>query len=63
MTGPKGLNFARTRVEMKAAETILYLRQMAPKRMRSMIPHHVWLIAERYGLHPQAGETSAERIK
>jgi len=63
LTGPKGLNFARTRVEMKAAETILYLRQMAPKRMRSMIPHHVWLIAERYGLHPQAGETSTERIK
>jgi len=65
LTGPKGLAFARTRVEMKAAETILYLRQMAPRKMRHMIPRHVWAIAERYGFKPseqeQPGKTRASR--
>ena len=55
-TGPRGLEFARTRVEMKAAETILHLRRTLPKRMRHMVPDHVWKIAAPYGLGPEPGE-------
>ncbi|WP_299297147.1 Coenzyme F420 hydrogenase/dehydrogenase, beta subunit C-terminal domain [uncultured Tateyamaria sp.] len=56
-TGPRGLEFARTRVEMKAAETILHLRQAMPAKMKNMIPDHVWRIAAPYDLTPQDGET------
>lgn len=54
--GPKGLEFARARVEMKAIETILHLRRQRPKRMRHMIPDHVWRVAEPYDLTPEPGE-------
>lgn len=56
LTGPKGLEFARTRLEMKAAESILHLRRAAPKRLRTMIPPHVWKLAEPYGLKPSEDE-------
>ena len=55
-TGPKGLEFARARVEMKAAETILHLRREMPAKMKNMIPGHVWSVAARYGLAPEQGE-------
>lgn len=55
--GPRGLEFARTRLEMKAAETIIHLRREAPRRMKSMIPHHVWALVENYGLVPRKGES------
>jgi coenzyme F420 hydrogenase subunit beta len=48
--GPRGLEFARARVEMKAIETVLHLEREAPRRMRSMVPAHVWALAARYGL-------------
>ncbi len=54
--GPKGLEFARTRVEMKAAETVLHLRRQHAARMKSMIPAHVWALMKPYGIEPQAGE-------
>ncbi len=54
--GPKGLEFARTRVEMKAIETILHLRRAHPARMKNMIPDHVWRVAARYGLVPAPEE-------
>jgi coenzyme F420 hydrogenase subunit beta len=54
--GPRGLEFARARVEMKAVETILHLRRAHPRRMKSMIPGHVWRLAEAYGLTPREGE-------
>jgi coenzyme F420 hydrogenase subunit beta len=54
--GPRGLEFARARVEMKAAETILHLRRALPKRMRHMVPDHVWRLAAPYGLDPLPGE-------
>lgn len=54
--GPKGLEFARARVEMKAAETVLHLRRQAPARMKSMIPDHVWRLAAPYGLTPAPSE-------
>jgi coenzyme F420 hydrogenase subunit beta len=55
-TGPRGLEFARTRLEMKAAETVLHLRREEPRRMKSMIPDHVWALVKPYGLVPRDGE-------
>lgn len=54
--GPRGLEFARARVEMKAAETILHLRREVPAKMKNMIPAHVWKIAAPYGLTPAPDE-------
>ena len=42
--GPKGLEFAQARLEMKALETVLHLRRQHPRRMRNMVPEHVWRI-------------------
>ena len=55
--GPRGLEFARARVEMKAAETIIHLRREEPRRMKTMIPIHVWKLMAPYGMTPQADET------
>jgi len=54
--GPRGLEFARARLEMKAVETILHLRRQHPAWMRRMIPAHVWTLAARYGITPKDGE-------
>jgi coenzyme F420 hydrogenase subunit beta len=48
--GPRGLEFARARVEMKAIETVLHLQREAPRKMRSMVPDHVWALVAPYGL-------------
>ena len=55
--GPRGLEFARARVEMKAFETILHLRRTHPARVKNMVPKHVWRLVERYGLTPEKDET------
>ncbi|PZN94638.1 MAG: coenzyme F420 hydrogenase [Alphaproteobacteria bacterium] len=55
--GPKGLEFGRARVEMKAVETILHLRREKPRRMKAMIPPHVWTLVAPYGLKPEPGES------
>ncbi|MEM1364979.1 MAG: Coenzyme F420 hydrogenase/dehydrogenase, beta subunit C-terminal domain [Pseudomonadota bacterium] len=55
-TGPRGLEFAKARLEMKAVETVLHLRAKMPKRMRHMIPAHVWKLAKPYGLTPAPDE-------
>lgn len=55
--GPKGLEFARARVEMKAVETVLHLRRAHPARVKNMVPTHVWRVLARYGLHPGPDET------
>ena len=54
--GPRGLEFARARVEMKAAKTIIHLRREEPRRMKTMIPIHVWTLMEPYGVQAQEGE-------
>ena len=54
--GPRGLEFARARLEMKAAESVLHLRRHHPRRMKSMIPAHVWRLVAPYGLGPRPGE-------
>lgn len=59
--GPRGLEFARARVEMKAVETVLHLRQHHPRRMRTMIPAHVWALVKPYGLAPTPTEAPSER--
>jgi coenzyme F420 hydrogenase subunit beta len=56
--GPRGLEFARARVEMKAVETVLHLRREQPRRMKAMIPPHVWRLVAPYGLKPDDGETA-----
>lgn len=48
--GPKGLEFARARVEMKRLEGILQLSKHRPHRLRRMVPDFAWRTAARYGL-------------
>ncbi len=52
--GPRGLEFARARIEMKAIETVLHLRRRMPNRLKSMVPDHVWRIVEPYDLKPES---------
>ena len=54
--GPRGLEFARARVEMKAVETILHLRRAHPRRLKSMVPAHVWKLVAPYGITPSETE-------
>jgi coenzyme F420 hydrogenase subunit beta len=54
--GPRGLEFARTRVEMKACETVVHLRREEPASVKNMVPDHVWTLVEPYGLTPKDGE-------
>ena len=54
--GPKGQEFARARVEMKAVETVLHLRHAMPNKMKNMVPDHVWTLVEKYGLTRRNGE-------
>jgi coenzyme F420 hydrogenase subunit beta len=55
-SGPKGLEFARTRLEMKAAETVIHLRREAPAKLKNMVPAHVWKLLAAYGIAPKPGE-------
>ena len=59
--GPRGLEFARARVEMKAVETVLHLRREEPKRMKHMVPDHIWPLVARYGILPEPVERLAEK--
>jgi coenzyme F420 hydrogenase subunit beta len=54
--GPRGLEFARARVEMKACESIVHLRREVPRRVRAMVPAHVWRLVAPYGLAPAEPE-------
>ena len=58
--GPRGLEFARARVEMKAIETVLHLRRELPKKMKNMVPNHVWQLVKPYGLEVMSNETKDE---
>jgi coenzyme F420 hydrogenase subunit beta len=53
--GPRGLEFARARVEMKAIESVIHLRREEPRRMKSMVPDHVWRLVKPYGLTRDEG--------
>ncbi|UVO52932.1 Coenzyme F420 hydrogenase/dehydrogenase, beta subunit C-terminal domain [Sphingomonas sp. SUN039] len=54
--GPRGLEFARTRVEMKACETVMHLRREEPRRMKHMVPAHIWDLVAPYGVASAASE-------
>ncbi len=54
--GPKGLEFGRARLEMKAIETVLHLRREAPAKMKNMVPAHVWKLVAPYGIMPGKDE-------
>lgn len=54
--GPAGQEFARTRVEMKAIETVLHLRSKMPAQMKNMVPEHIWLMVKNYGLTKKDNE-------
>jgi coenzyme F420 hydrogenase subunit beta len=54
--GPRGLEFARTRVEMKAAETVLHLRRQEGPRMKNMVPGTYGSWSNPMGLKPEPGE-------
>ena len=58
--GPRGLEFARARVEMKAIETVLHLRREMPKKMKNMVPNHVWHLVKPYGLVANSSEIKEE---
>lgn len=46
--GPRGLEFARARVEMKALETLVHLQREEPARMKTMVPQHIIHLARPY---------------
>jgi coenzyme F420 hydrogenase subunit beta len=48
--GPRGLEFARARVEMKAIETVLHLRREHAAKIKHMVPAHIWKLVAPYGL-------------
>ena len=58
--GPRGLEFARARVEMKAVETVVHLRREHPARVKTMVPGHVWKMVAGYGLAPETKEHSQD---
>lgn len=59
--GPRGLEFAKARIEMKAIESIIHLRNIAPHKLKNMVPHHVWQLAKTYGLEPKNSEIKVSR--
>jgi coenzyme F420 hydrogenase subunit beta len=54
--GPKGLEFARARVEMKAVESVIHLRREHASRIKNMVPAHIWALVKPYGLVPTKNE-------
>jgi coenzyme F420 hydrogenase subunit beta len=60
--GPKGLEFARARVEMKALETVVNLRRAHPAKIKNMVPSHVWSLVKPYGLSPSPSEVNGELV-
>jgi coenzyme F420 hydrogenase subunit beta len=59
--GPRGLEFAKARIEMKAIESIIHLRQVAPHKIKNMVPDHLWKLTKRYGLEPRFDERKVSR--
>jgi coenzyme F420 hydrogenase subunit beta len=61
--GPRGLEFARARLEMKAVETIIHLRLYERPRIKHMVPRHVWELARPYGLEPAEDERPRRKAR
>ncbi|MFM7293403.1 MAG: Coenzyme F420 hydrogenase/dehydrogenase, beta subunit C-terminal domain, partial [Burkholderiales bacterium] len=60
--GPRGLEFARARVEMKAIETVLHLRREHAAKIKHMVPAHLWRLIAPYGLTPQPEELKPAEV-
>ena len=59
--GPRGLEFAKARIEMKAIESVIHLRNTAPHKIKNMVPDYIWKLTKSYGLEPQYDETKGSR--
>jgi coenzyme F420 hydrogenase subunit beta len=59
--GPRGLEFAKARVEMKAIESVIHLRNTAPHKIKNMVPDHVWQLVRKYELVPKNDEIKSSR--
>ena len=59
--GPRGLEFAKARIEMKAIESVIHLRSTAPHKIKNMVPSHVWKLVRTYGLEPRKEELKDSR--
>ena len=59
--GPRGLEFAKARIEMKAIESIIHLRNAAPHKIKNMVPQYLWKLVRTYGLEPQNDEIKVSR--
>jgi coenzyme F420 hydrogenase subunit beta len=46
---------------MKAIESVIHLRREEPKRLRSMVPEHVWRLVSSYGIEPSSDEKVSRR--
>lgn len=55
--GPKGLEFARARIEMKLVEGVISLRHNRPRRVRRLVPAHAWTLLAPYGVRPFPDES------
>jgi coenzyme F420 hydrogenase subunit beta len=58
--GPRGLEFARARLEMKALEAIHALRAHRPRRVRRLVPAATWALTRPYGVSPEPHERPQE---
>jgi coenzyme F420 hydrogenase subunit beta len=59
--GPRGLEFAKARIEMKAIESVIHLRSTAPHKIKNMVPTHIWKLVRTYGLEPRTEELKVSR--
>lgn len=59
--GPRGLEFAKARIEMKAIESVIHLRNTAPHKIKNMVPGYIWRLTNMYGLEPRKDEIKVSR--
>jgi coenzyme F420 hydrogenase subunit beta len=59
--GPRGLEFAKARVEMKAIESVIHLRSIAPHKIKNMVPKSTWVLLEKYEIRPSSDEIKGSR--
>jgi len=46
---------------MKSVESVVHLRREHPRRMRYLLPAHIWALVRPYGLEPRPGEAGRVR--
>jgi coenzyme F420 hydrogenase subunit beta len=48
-------------VEMKAIESVIQLRNVAPHKIKNMVPKATWVLLEKYEIRPSSDEIRASR--